>query len=122
LETIDSQVALRRKGEAVRLEIEEGAHKEIVERLITTFELDESLIFRVRGPVNLQRLLHIYEETKRPDLKYPPFTSRQVRVGHDADSMFATVRHHDVLIHHPYESYDAVVNFLCTASHDPRVL
>ena len=122
LETIDSQVALRRKGEAVRLEIEEGAHKEIVERLITTFELDESLIFRVRGPVNLQRLSHIYEETKRPDLKYPPFTSRQVRVGHDADSMFDTVRHQDVLIHHPYESYDAVVNFLCTASQDPRVL
>jgi len=122
LETINSQVALRRKGEAVRLEIEEGAHKEIVERLITTFELDESLIFRVRGPVNLQRLFHIYEETKRPDLKYPPFVSRQVRVGHDADSMFDTLRHHDVLLHHPYESYDAVVNFLCTASHDPRVL
>ena len=122
LETINSQVALRRKGEAVRLEIEEGAHKEIVERLITTFELDESLIFRVRGPVNLQRLFHIYEETKRPDLKYPPFTPRQVRVGHDPDSMFDTLRHHDVLLHHPYESYDAVVNFLCTASHDPRVL
>jgi polyphosphate kinase len=122
LETINSQVALRRKGEAVRLEIEEGAHKEIVERLITTFELDESLIFRVRGPVNLQRLFHIYEETKRPDLKYPPFVSRQVRVGHHADSMFDTLRHHDVLLHHPYDSYDAVVNFLCTASHDARVL
>jgi polyphosphate kinase len=122
LETIDSQVAQRRKGVAVRLEIEEGAHPDIVERLVSTFELDESLVFRVRGPVNLQRLFHLYEETKRPDLKYPAFVPRQIRVGHDADSLFEVLRRQDVLVHHPYESYDTVVNFLKTASHDPRVL
>jgi polyphosphate kinase len=122
LETIDSQVAQRRKGVAVRLEIEEGAHPEIVERLVTEFELDESLVFRVRGPVNIQRLFHLYEETPRPDLKYPPFTPKQIRIGHDADSLFETLRHQDVLVHHPYESYDTVVNFLDTASSDPRVL
>jgi polyphosphate kinase len=122
LESIDSQVAQRRKGGAVRLEIEEGAHPEIVERLVSEFELDESLTFRVRGPVNIQRLFHLYEETPRPDLKYPLFTPKQVRVGHDADSMFETLRHQDVLVHHPYESYDTVVNFLDTASSDPRVL
>jgi polyphosphate kinase len=122
LETIDSQVAQRRKGGAVRLEIEEGAHPEIVARLVSEFELDESLVFRVRGPVNLQRLFHLYEETPRPDLKYTPFTPKQVRIGHDADSMFEVLRHQDVLVHHPYESYDTVVNFLDTASSDPRVL
>ena len=122
LETIDSQVAQRRKGVAVRLEIEEGAHPDIVARLVSTFELDESLVFRVRGPVNLQRLFHLYEETKRPDLKYPAFVPRQIRVGHDADSLFEVLRRQDVLVHHPYESYDTVVNFLKTASHDPRVL
>jgi polyphosphate kinase len=122
LETIDSQVAQRRKGVAVRLEIEEGAHPEIVERLVSEFELDESLVFRVRGPVNLQRLFHLYEETPRPDLKFPPFTPKQIRIGHDADSMFEAIRHQDFLIHHPYESYDTVVNFLDTASSDPRVL
>jgi polyphosphate kinase len=122
LETIDSQVAQRRKGVAVRLEIEEGAHLEIVERLVSEFELDESLVFRVRGPVNIQRLFHLYEETPRPDLKYPPFTPKQIRIGHDADSMFEALRHQDVLVHHPYESYDTVVNFLDTASSDPRVL
>ena len=122
LETIDSQVAQRRKGGAVRLEIEEGAHPEIVERLVSEFELDESLVFRVRGPVNLQRLFHLYEETPRPDLKYPPFTPKQVRIGHDADSLFEALRDKDVLVHHPYESYDTVVHFLDTASSDPRVL
>jgi len=122
LEAVDTQVTQRRKGEAVRLEIAADAHPEIVERLVSTFELDESLVFRVHGPVNLQRLFHLYEETPRPNLKYPPFVPKQVRVGHDADSMFESIRHKDVLIHHPYESYDTVVNFLETAANDPRVL
>jgi len=122
LEAVDLQVTQRRKGEAVRLEIDAGAPPEIVHRLVSTFKVDESLVFRCKGPVNLQRLFHLYEETARPDLKYPPFSPRQVRIGHDADSMFEAIRNRDVLVHHPYESYDAVVNFLQTAAHDPRVL
>ena len=122
LEAIDSQVAQRRKGWAVRLEVEEGAPAEIIRQLISNFEIDQSLVFRVRGMVNLQRLFHLYEETARPDLKYPPFAAKQVHIGHDADSMFARLRQSDVLLHHPYESYDAVVAFLQTAARDPRVL
>jgi len=122
MEAVDSQVAQRRKGWAVRLEIEAAAQPEIIERLVTTFELDESLVFRVHGMVNLQRLFHLYEETPRSDLKYGPFCARQVHIGHDADSLFAALRERDVLLHHPYESYDAVVNFVDTAAHDPRVL
>ena len=122
LEAVDSQVAQRRKGQAVRLEIEVGAHPDIVSHLVTTFELDESLVFRVAGPVNLQRLFHLYEETPRPDLKYGKFVPRQVHIGHDADSLFEVLRHQDVLLHHPYDSYDPVVEFLQTAAHDPRVL
>jgi polyphosphate kinase len=122
LEVVDSQVAHRRKGEAVRLEMEAGAHPEIAARLASTFKLDESRIFHVPGPVNLQRLFHLYEETARPDLKYPPFLPRQVHIGHDADSLFETLRRQEVLLHHPYDSYDGVVNFLKTAGQDPRVL
>ena len=122
LEAIDSQVAHRRKGQAVRLEIEAGAHPQIVSHLVSTFELDESLVFRVAGPVNLQRLFHLYEETPRPDLKYPAFAPRQVHIGHDADSKFEVLRRQDVLLHHPYDSYDPVVQFLQTAARDPRVL
>ena len=70
----------------------------------------------------MQRLFHLYEETPRPDLKYSPFTPKQVHVGHDADSMFEAIRRQDYLLHHPYDSYDAVVNFLHTAAKDPRVL
>jgi polyphosphate kinase len=122
LDTIDSQVAQRRKGGAVRLEIAVDAHPEIVDRLVSTFELDESLVFRVNGPVNLQRLFQLYDETPRADLKFPPFAPRPVRMGHDADSMFESIRRQDALVHHPYESYDSVVHFLQTAARDPRVL
>jgi polyphosphate kinase len=122
LEAVDSQVAQRRKGDAVRLEIEAGAHPDIVERLVSTFELDESLVFRAAGPVNLQRLFQLYDETPRPDLKYAKFVPRHVQIGHDADSLFETMRRQDILLHHPYDSYDSVVNFLQTAAHDPRVL
>ncbi|HYA62284.1 MAG TPA: polyphosphate kinase 1 [Candidatus Sulfotelmatobacter sp.] len=122
LDAVDSQVAQRRKGEAVRLEIEAGAHPEIVSHLVSNFELDEALVFRVAGPVNLQRLFNLYDETPRPDLKYEQFVPRQVHIGHDADSLFDTLRRQDVLLHHPYDSYDPVVHFLQTAAHDPRVL
>jgi polyphosphate kinase len=122
LEAVDSQVAQRRKGEAVRLEVEEGAPSEIVSHLVSTFELDESLVFRAKGPVNLQRLFHLYDETPRPDLKYGKFVPRQVHIGHDADSMFDVLRRQNVLLHHPYDSYDPVVEFLETAAHDSRVL
>lgn len=122
LEAVDSQVAQRRKGEAVRLEIEAGAHPEIISHLVSRFELDESLVFRVAGPVNLQRLFNLYDDTPRPDLKFESFAPRQVHIGHDADSLFEALRRQDVLLHHPYDSYDPVVHFLQTAAHDPRVL
>jgi polyphosphate kinase len=122
LDAVDSQVSQRRKGDAVRLEIAADAHPDIISRLVGTFELDESLVFRAQGPVNLQRLFHLYEQTPRPDLKYRPFAPRQVRVGHDADSMFEALRRQGYLLHHPYDCYDTVVKFLETAAHDPRVL
>jgi hypothetical protein len=67
LEAVDLQVAQRRKGNAVRLEIESGAHPQIVSRLVSTFELDESLVFHVDGPVNLQRLFNLCDDTPRPE-------------------------------------------------------
>jgi len=122
MDAVDSQVAQRRKGDAVRLEIEAGAHPEIVDHLVSTFELDESLVFRVQGPVNLQRLFHLYDEAPRPDLKYSKFVPRHVQIGHDADSLFETLRRQDLLLHHPYDSYEPVVHFLETAAQDKRVL
>jgi polyphosphate kinase len=122
LEAVDSQVAQRRKGEAVRLEIEAGAHPDIVSHLVSNFEVHKSLLFRVAGPVNLQRLFNLYDEVPRPDLKYGTYAPRHVTLGHDADAVFELLRRQDVLLHHPYDCYDSVVHFLQSAARDPRVL
>ncbi len=122
LETVRSELHNRRKGDAVRLEIELSADPEIVERLRLNFELDESQVFRTDGPVNLSRLMNLYSDTPRPDLKYPPFAPRELRLNRKSADLFEELRHRDIMLHHPYDSYDAVVGFIEAAAEDPAVI
>ncbi len=122
LEAIRSELHNRRKGDAVRLEIEQDADPEIVERLRSNFELEDSQVYRTDGPVNLSRLMNLYSEAGRDDLKYPPFTGRELRLHRKSVDLFDELRHHDVLLHHPYDSYEAVVGFIEAAAADPNVI
>jgi polyphosphate kinase len=122
LESVDLQIHRRRKGSAVRLEIESGANQEIVERLQANFRLSPVQVYRVDGPVNLSRVLNLYELTPRPDLKYHAFTPREVPLKPGASSVFELVRKRNILLHHPYDSYSTVVRFIESAAQDPDVL
>jgi polyphosphate kinase len=122
LETIRVELHNRRKGDAVRLEIETGAHEEIVERLRVNFELDEDQVFRCDGPVNLSRLFFFYSDVRRPDLKFPPFTPKPFKLSRKSGNIFDELRRHDVLLHHPYDSYDPVVDFIQQGAADPAVV
>ncbi|HEV2696668.1 MAG TPA: polyphosphate kinase 1, partial [Terriglobales bacterium] len=122
LESVRTELHNRRKGDAVRLEIEADADPEIIERLRTNFELEPWQVFRVDGPVNLPRLTHIYEQTDRPDLKYKPFVARELRLTAKSQDIFEELRRHDILLHHPFDSFDAVVSFIQSAAEDPNVL
>ncbi len=122
LETIRVELHNRRKGDAVRLEIETGADPEIVERLRVNFELDEDQVFRGDGPVNLSRLMFFYGDVHRPDLKFPVFTPRPLKLGRKSTNIFDELREHDVLLHHPYDSYDPVVDFIEQGAEDPAVV
>jgi len=122
LESVRTELHNRRKGDAVRLEIESEADPEIIERLRTNFDLDPWQVFPVNGPVNLSRLFNIYEQTERPELKFKPFVPRELRLTAKSQDLFEELRRHDVLLHHPYDSYDAVVSFIEAAAEDPRVL
>ncbi|HKW17886.1 MAG TPA: polyphosphate kinase 1 [Terriglobales bacterium] len=122
LESVRTELHNRRKGDAVRLEIEADADPEITERLRTNFGLEPWQVFRVDGPVNLPRLFNIYEQTDRPDLKYKPFAPRELRLTAKSQDLFEELRRHDVLLHHPFDSFDAVVSFIETAAEDPNVL
>ena len=122
LETIRVELHNRRKGDAVRLEIETPAHPEIVERLRTNFELEEDQVFRGKGPVNLSRVMFLYSDVARPDLKFPPFTPRPLMLSRKATNIFDDLRTRDILLHHPYDSYDPVVNFIQLGAQDPAVV
>ena len=122
LDSVDAQLHRRRKGAAVRLEIEAGADGEIVERLRSNFGLSDWQVFEAHGPINLSRLFHLYEQTARPDLKFRPFTSRTLDVRPEPAALFQLLRQRDVMLHHPYDSYAAVVRFIETAAQDPDVL
>jgi len=122
LESVRAELHNRRKGDAVRMEIEADADPEIIERLRTVFELDPWQVFPVNGPVNLSRLFNVYEQVDRPDLKYRPFSPRELRLTAKSKDLFEELRRHDILLHHPYDSYDAVVNFIESAAEDDKVL
>src|SRR6478735_2547695 len=122
LESVRTELHNRRKGDAVRLEIEADADPEIIERLRINFELEPWQVFSVHGPVNLSRLFNIYEQTAHPDLKYKPFSPRELRLTSKSKDLFEELRRHDVLLHHPFDSYDAVVSFIESAAEDERVL
>lgn len=104
---------------AVRLEIAEDCPKEIVHSLLENFDLPENAVYRINGPVNLNRAIQVYDLVQRPELKFPPFQSRQLP---GSESMFATVGHGDVLLHHPFDSFTPVLELLKQAAEDPHVL
>ena len=122
LESVRAELHNRRKGDAVRLEIEADADQEIISRLSSVFEIDPWQVFPVNGPVNLSRLFNIYEQTAHPELKFKTFVPRELRLTAKSKDLFEELRRHDILLHHPYDSYDAVVSFIESATEDDRVL
>jgi polyphosphate kinase len=122
MDTVDAQLHRRRKGEAVRLEIEASANQEIIDRLVANFRLAPWQIFRVDGPPNLARISYLYDQAPRPDLKFQPFVPRELALKPGATSLFELIRKRDLLLHHPYDSYSAVVRFIESAAKDPDVL
>src|SRR6202047_5060484 len=122
LESVRTELHNRRKGDAVRLEIEADADPEIIERLRTNFDLEPWQVFSVQGPVNLSRLFNIYVQTARPELKFKSFTPRELRLTAKSKALFEELRRHDILLHHPFDSYDAVSSFIESVAEDEHVL
>ncbi len=122
LESVAAELHNRRKGDAVRLEIESSAVEEVVERLRTNFELEPSQVFRTDGPVNLSRLMNLYSAVKRPELKFEPFVSKEYKVQVKSGDLFEELRKKDVLIHNPFDAYKTVEEFIEAGTKDPNVI
>ena len=125
LEAMQEQLARRRKGDAVRLEVQRGANPAVVSHLLQTFELGKDDLYEVDGPINLTRLMAIYGGENRPDLKDPAFSSATpsaLRGADTPDAFFGAIARGDVLLHHPYDSFRPVTRFIEFAARDPETL
>src|SRR6186713_1445718 len=119
---LEGELAHRRYGAAVRLEVSRDCPPDLDEFLRRQFTLNEVDFYEVSGPVNLNRLEAIYDLVQRPDLKYPIFTPGLPRRVAGSTDLLAVIRQKDVLLHHPFHSFGPVLDFLRGAAADPRVL
>ncbi len=109
----------RRFGRAVRLEVTENCPQPIYEYLLNEFDLEEEQLYKVAGPVNLARLLYNF---KRPHLRYDSHTPIVPKVLKKSENIFSAMQKHDILLHHPFESFAPVISLLREAARDPQVL
>ncbi len=110
-------------GTAVRLEVADNCPDRVAQFLLQKCHLTESELYRVSGPVNLNRLLSVTDMVDRPDLKFKPFTPAVPKALKDKSvSIFDALKRSDVVLHHPFESFDPVINFIRSAAMDPDVL
>jgi len=115
---------LRGRGyaRASRLEIADTCPKPVADYLMQNFELGESEVYRCAGPVNVHRIAAIYDQVDRPDLKFPKFAARLAEPVIAERNMFEAIAERDILLHHPFESFGAVIELVKQASIDPDVL
>src|SRR5580700_1544684 len=119
---LEGELAHRRYGAAVRLETSNDCPEDMVRFLQAQFASNGLDTYAVAGPVNLNRLSAVYDIVQRPDLKYPIFTPGTPKRLVGTTDLFACIRQKDVLLHHPYQSFAPVMDFLRQAAADPQVL
>ncbi|MCG5512707.1 polyphosphate kinase 1 [Ectothiorhodospira shaposhnikovii] len=122
LMALEGELPQRNYGEAVRLEVADNCPTKVAEFLLRQFKLGPDDLYQVNGLVNLNRLMAVHELVERPDLKYPSFVPALPPVLTGSADIFHTIRRGDVLLHHPYQSFVPVVEFMRQAARDPDVL
>ncbi|HVN03362.1 MAG TPA: polyphosphate kinase 1 [Bryobacteraceae bacterium] len=124
LETIEEGVRQRRFGSVVRLMVNDDMPSHILDILVSNLEIDASQVYRVRGPLSLSRLMNLYS-LDRPDLKDAPFlpaVPKPLVAASAEEDIFALIRRQNILLHHPFDSFQPVVDFLKKAAKDPNTM
>jgi len=123
LESVEEGVWQRRFADVVRVEINEGMPARIMDILVENLELDRDDIYKLNGPLSLVRVRHL-TKVERPDLKFVPFVPALPTALKEAEEedIFTTIRHGDILFHHPFDSFQPIVGLLQKAARDPNVL
>lgn len=124
LETIEEGVRQRRFGEVVRMMVTNTMPQETLDILMSNLEINSSEVYRIKGPLSLKRLMDLHQ-VDRPDLKDMPFVPAipdSLKPAAEDEDIFSTIQRNEVLLHHPFDSFQPVIDFLRKAAHDPGVL
>jgi len=122
LKAVENELHNRRKGDAVRLEVDYECPPFIRDALLKTLRLTTEDLYLIDGPLNPTRLMALYEGDHSPELRDPPFVAPAAAALHGRVDLFEAIRERDILLHHPYENFSSVVDFLELAASDPKVL
>ncbi len=122
LAAVEKELQRRRRGDAVRLEVERGCPPEVRTDLLQRLRLTEDDLYVLDGPLNPVRLMTLCDGDHSPELRYAPFIAPIAAPLRHKPDLFAAIRQRDILLHHPYESFESVVQFLQQAAADPEVL
>ncbi|NUO85986.1 MAG: polyphosphate kinase 1 [Cupriavidus sp.] len=121
-EALQGELPHRHLGDAVRLEVADNCPRAMTAFLQEQFGLAPGEVFAVNGPVNLVRLMQVPDQVDRPELKYPPFRPGLPKALRDQPDIFRAMRDGDILLHHPFQSFAPVVDFVRQAAQDPDVV
>lgn len=122
LKEIQKQLKMRQWGEVIRLEVEEGVDRKLLQFLKAELKVAEEDIFRIAGPIDLTFLMKMYGLEGCDELRYKPYVPQRVPQIEPGTDIFAAIRKGDILLHHPYQTFDPVVDFIRQAALDPDVL
>ncbi len=122
LQKIEEELHKIRKGAAVRLEIEAGVSSDSLNALLKAINLSQEHVFAINGPINLLRLFSVFDLIDKPHLKFPPFAPYTPPALSRSGSIFTAIKQEDAMLHHPYHSFNPVVDFINEAAVDPKVV
>ena len=122
LQEIQKQLKKRQWGEVIRLEVEEKVDKRLLSILKEDLHIAQEDIYKIGGPIDLTFLMKMYGMEGEDELRYAPYKPQQVPQITPGEDIFAAIRKGDILLHHPYQTFDPVVDFIRQAAKDPDVL
>lgn len=122
LEAIEESLKQRKWGNVVRLEYEKGLDSELLDVLVSEMEVPNEGIFEVGGPIDLTFLMKFSGELGEPEFKYPDYKPQRLEIFSKYDDIFDAISENDIILHHPYDSFEHVVNLVEKAADDPNVL
>jgi len=122
LQEIQKQIKKRQWGEAIKLEVEEKIDKRLLKMLKKNLKIEDKDIYYINGPLDLTFLMKVYAIEGFDQLKSPKYVPQMVSALNSDEDIFTQIRGGDILLHHPYESFEPVVDFIKKAANDPQVL